>query len=161
MKTKVSFISRMMALAVAMVMTSSVVFADGEITDVFTSGKSTNPKAGEFVVRATDDVFHYQGQEYEVYKVFYEDPAMNMKIAVNNDGKCKSFIAYTSEYIMFYDCTRQGFGVRKVMFNNPEVHKYFSHEEYQDQTVLSKNKRIEKKHAVDLIAAFLPGMQTI
>lgn len=161
MKTKVSFISRMLTVAMALVMTSGVVFADGEITDVFTSGKSTNPKAGEFVVRVTDDVFHYQGQEYEVYKVFYEDPAMNMKIAVNKDGKCKSFIAYTTDYIMFYDCTRQGFGVRKVMFNNPEVHNQFDHKEYQGQTVLSKKKKIEKKHAVELIAAFLPGMQTI
>src|SRR6056297_488904 len=100
MKTKVSFITRMMTIAMALVMTTGLVFADGEITDVYTKGK-TNTPAGDFVVRTTNDVFHFQGTVYEVYKVYYDDPAMNMKIAVNADGKCKSFIAYTTDYTLF------------------------------------------------------------
>ena len=159
MKTKVRFISRMVTVAMALVMTSAVVFADGEITDVFTTGSSNTP-AGDFVVRSTNDVFHYQGNTYEVYKVYYEDPAMNMKIAVNTDGKCKSFIAYTKEYTMFYNCNKNGFGVRKVMFTNPDAHLSFDHNKYKEQTVLRKQRKIEKKDAVELIAAFLPGMQT-
>jgi hypothetical protein len=158
MKTKVSFITRMMTIALALVMTTGMVFADGEITDVFATG-STNTPAGDFVVRTTNDVFHYQGAVYEVYKVYYDDPAMNMKIAVNAEGKCKSFIAYTKEYTLFYDCSKHGFGVRKVLFSNPEAHKKFDPIEYQHQTVLRKNRKIEKKDAVELIAAFLPGMQ--
>lgn len=159
MKTKVSFISRMMTIAMALVMTTGLVFADGEITDVYTKG-TTNTPAGDFVVRTTNDVFHFQGTVYEVYKVYYDNPAMNMKIAVNTDGKCKSFIAYTKDYTLFYDCNKHGFGVRKVMFTNPEAHERFDHIEYQHQTVLRKNRKIEKKDAVELIAAFLPGMQT-
>ncbi len=159
MKTKVSFITRFLTVAIALVMTSTIVLADGGTTDLYTSGTS-NSEAGNFVVRTTNDVFHFQGKEYEVFKVFYDNPAMNMKIAVNADGKCKSFIAYTKDYTMFYDCTKNGFGVRKVMFSNPDAHKAFDHEKYQDQTVLRTKRRIEKKQAVELIACFLPGMQT-
>lgn len=159
MKTKVNFITRFLTVAIALVMTSTIVLADGGTTDLYTSGTS-NSEAGNFVVRTTNDVFHFQGREYEVYKVFYDNPAMNLKIAVNTNGKCKSFIAYTKEYTMFYDCTKNGFGVRKVMFSNPEAHKTFDHEKYHDQTILSSKRRIEKKQAVELIACFLPGMQT-
>lgn len=158
MKTKVSFLTKMMAVAAVLLMTTALVFADGEITDVYATGK-TNTPAGDFVVRTTSDVFHFQGSEYEVYKVYYDDPSMNLKIAVNADGKCKSFIAYTSEYTMFYNCNKDGFGVRKVMFSNPDAHLSFNPDAFQDQTVLLKQHKIEKKDAVELIAAFLPGMQ--
>ena len=50
----------MMTIALAFVLTSTAAFADGETTDVYTSGTS-NSAAGDFVVRTTDDVFHYQG----------------------------------------------------------------------------------------------------
>ena len=159
MKTKVRFLSRMMTMAVALVMTTAVVFADGEITDVFATGTS-NSAAGDFVVRTTSDVFHFQGVEYEVYKVYYDDPSMNMKIAVNADGKCKSFVAYASDYTLFYSCNKDGFGVRKIMFSNPEAHKRFDKLEYKQQTVLSKKRKIEKKDAIEIIAAFLPSMQS-
>ncbi len=159
MKTKVGFITRMVTVAMALVLTTGLVFADGEITDVYTSGTSTSA-AGDFVVRTTNDIFYFQGAEYDVYKVYYDDPSMNMKIAVNKEGKCNSFIAYTNEYTLFYDCNKYGFGVRKVMFSNPEAHKHFDHNEYKKQTVLRKERKIEKKEAVELIAAFLPGLQT-
>ena len=159
MKTKVSFITKMMTLAVALVMTTGSVLADGELSEVYTSGK-TNSAAGDFVVRTTNDVFHYQGVEYQVYKVYYDNPDMNLKIAVNADGKCKSFIAYASDYILFYSCNKDGFGVRKVMFSNPEAHKRFDVDEYEQQTVIRKDRKIEKKEAIELIAAFLPSMQT-
>jgi hypothetical protein len=159
MKTKVNFITKMMTVTMALVMTTGMVFADGETTDVYATGK-TNTPAGDFVVRTTNDVFHFQGAEYEVYKVYYDDPAMNLKIAVNAEGKCKSFIAYTTDYTIFYDCNKYGFGVRKVMFTNPDVQKRFDPREYQQQSVLRKQRKIEKQDAVELIAAFLPGMQT-
>ncbi|MFC2080347.1 hypothetical protein ACFLRQ_02615 [Bacteroidota bacterium] len=159
MKTKVSFITRMMTMALVLVMTTGAVYADGEITDVFTTGTS-NTAAGDFVVRSTADVFHFQGVEYEVYKVYYDDPSMNMNIAVNADGKCKSFVAYAADYTIFYNCNKDGFGVRKVMFSNPDAHKRFDKMEYKQQTVLRKKRKIEKKEAVEIIAAFLPGMQT-
>ncbi|MCF8226050.1 MAG: hypothetical protein K9J30_09235 [Bacteroidales bacterium] len=158
MKTKVSFISRMMTIAVAIVMTGTTVFADGGITDVYTTG-TTNTPAGDFVVRSTNDLFYFQGEKYEVFKVYYDDPAMNMKIAVNPDEKCKSLIAFTDDYTLFYQCNRHGFGVRRVLFANPDAQKRFDPDKYQSQTVLSKKRRIEKKDAVKLIAGFLPGMQ--
>jgi hypothetical protein len=159
MKTKISFITKMMTVAIALVMTTGVVLADGEITDVYTTGTS-NSAAGDFVVRTTNDVFHFQGDEYEVFKVYYDDPSMNLKIAVNADGKCKSFVAYAADYTLFYTCNRDGFGVRKVMFSNPEAHKRFDKLEYKQQTVLSKQRKIEKKDAIEIIAAFLPSMQS-
>jgi len=159
MKTQVSFFSRMTAIVFALVMTTTVAFADGETTDVFMTGHS-NTFAGDFVIRTTSDVFHFQGEEYEVYKVYYDDPSMNLKIAVNKEGKCKSFIAYTADYLMFYNCTKDGFGVRKVMFTSPDAKESFDPEAYKDQMILSKKRKIEKKRAIGLIAAFLPGMKS-
>ena len=159
MKTQVSIFSKMTAIAFALVLTTSVAFADGETTDLYMTGTSTT-EAGDFVVRTTNDVFYFQGNEYEVFNVYYDDPAMNLKIAVNKDGKCKSFVAYTSDYLMFYDCTKDGFGVRKVMFTNPEAKEAFDPKAYKEQMILNKKRKIEKKQAIGLIACFLPGMKT-
>lgn len=158
MKTKLSLISRMVTMAMALVLTTTLAFADGETTDFYTSG-TTSTSAGDFVVHSTSDVFHFQGEKFDVYKVYYDNPEMNMRIAVNTEGKCKSFIAYTKDYTIFYKCTRDGFGVRKVMFSNPEVHKSFSHEAFQGQTVLRKNRKIERKDAIAMVATYLPCMQ--
>lgn len=159
MKTRISLFKKTMAIAFALVVTATVAFAEGETTAVYATGTSTK-LAGDFVVRTTNDVYNFQGKEYEVYNVYYDDPAMNMKIAVNMEGKCKSFIAYDGDYIMFYNCNKDGFGVRKVMFSNPDAHKSFDHLEFQSQTILVKKHKIEQKRAIELIAAFLPAMKT-
>lgn len=159
MKTRVSIFLKAMASVFALLVVSTFAFADGESTEVFLTG-STNTPAGDYVVQTTSDLFHFQGREYEVFKVYYDDPEMNMRIAVNNEGKCTSFVAYTSEYIFFYNCNKHGFGVRKVMFSNPYTKDEFSPDEYQEQTVLLNQRKIEKKQAVGLIASYLPRMKS-
>lgn len=159
MKTKVSFITRTIAMAIALVSTTAVAFADGEITDVYSTGSTSTP-AGDYVVRTTNDVFYFQGEVYDVYKVYYDDPSMNLKIAVNQDGKCKSFIAYSTDYTLFYKCTKDGFGVRRVLFSNPEAHERFNALEYSQQSVLTKQRRVNMREAIDMIAAFVPVLQT-
>jgi len=160
MKTKVSFLFKALTSIIALlVVSTTMAFADGETTEVFLTG-STNTPAGDYVVQTTSDIFHFQGREYEVYKVYYDDPEMNMRIAVNDDGgKCKSFIAYTNEYIFFYNCNKYGFGVRKVMFSNPYTMDEFNPDKYQEQSVLLNQRKIEKKLAVGLIASYLPRMK--
>jgi hypothetical protein len=159
MKTKIGFISGMLTIAMALVMTTGTVYADGGTTDVYATG-ATYTSAGDYVVRTTSDVYHFQGEEYEVYKVYYDDPSMNVNIAVNKGGKCNSFIAFAKDYTVFYDCTKDGFGVRRIMFASPEAQKEFDCIQYQKQTVLRKQRKIEKKDAVTTIAAFLPSMHT-
>jgi hypothetical protein len=146
-----------MVTAVTLLVVSNFAFAGGEASEIFLTG-STNTPAGDFIVQTTGDIFHYQGKEYEVYRVYYNDPEMNMKIAINNEGKCSSFVAYTDQYIFFYDCNKYGFGVRRVMFSNPFTSGEFNPVEFHDQSVLLKQRRIEKKEAVGLIAAFLPRL---
>jgi hypothetical protein len=75
------------------------------------------------------------------------------------DGACKSYIAYTNGYWFRYKCTKEGFGVRKAMFNSPAVRDGFDANEYSDQVVLVKTRKIEKDKAVGLIAAYLPKLQ--
>ena len=136
-------------------LSTSLLFADGTDTEVYLTG-STNSSAGDYVVQTTDDLFHFQGKVYEVYKVSYDDPAMNMRIAVNTEGKCTSFVAYNGQFSFFYACNKYGFGVRKVMFNNPWVQDQFSHLEYHDQTILRCERSIEKKLAIGTIATYVP-----
>ena len=158
MKSKMSFIKRLAVSAVALLFVSTAVFADGEINEVYLTG-ATNTAAGDYVVTGTDDVYHFQGQEFTVFNVYYDDPSHNMKIAVNLDGECDSFIAYTGGYWFMYNCTKEGFGVRKAMFNSPAVRDGFDSNEYHDQTVLVKTRKIEQDQAVGLIAAYLPKLQ--
>jgi hypothetical protein len=158
MKSKVNFFKRLAVSAVALLFVSASMFADGEINEVYLTG-ATNTAAGDYVVTGTDDVYHFQGQEYTVYNVYYDDPSHNMKIAVNTNGDCESFIAYTGGYWFMYNCTREGFGVRKAMFNSPAVRDGFDSGEFHDQTVLVKTKKIEQDQAVGLIAAYLPRLQ--
>jgi hypothetical protein len=158
MKTKVSLFKGLMTAVIVLFVFSVAAFADGEITEVFLTGTSNSP-AGEFVVQTTDDIFYFQGGEYEVYKVYYDDPGMNMNIAVNNQGRCTSFVAYNGEFMFFYNCNKHGFGVRKVMFSNPWVKDEFSARQYHDQTVLLKQRKIEKKQAVGLIASYVPQLK--
>lgn len=159
MKTKLGIFRRLTAMAAGLFVFCMFAFADGETAEVFLTGAS-NTSAGDFVVQTTNDNFHFQGKEYEVFRVYYDDPEMNMKIAVNTtDGKCRSFVAYNGEFIFFYRCNKHGFGVRKVMFANPWVKDDFDAYEFHDQTVLLKEKKVEKKEAVGLIAVYLPQLK--
>ena len=158
MKTTVNYLKRFAAVTLALLFVSTAVFADGEASEIYMSG-TTNTAAGDFVVTGTDDVYHFQGEEYSVYNVYYDNPKHNMKIAVLNEGNCKSYIAYTNNYWFRYNCTKDGFGVRKAMFNSPVIRDGFSADEYQNQSVLVKTRKIEKDQAVGLIAAYLPKLQ--
>jgi hypothetical protein len=158
MKTRTNLLKRFAAVALSVMFVSTALFADGEASEVYLSG-STNTSAGDFVVTGTDDVYHFQGQEYKVYNVYYDNPIHNMKIAVLEEGDCKSYIAYTDAYWFRYNCTKEGFGVRKAMFNSATIRDGFNAEQYQDQTVLVKTRKIEKDMAVSLIAAYLPKLQ--
>ena len=157
MKSKVGFFRKLAALAAGLLL-CSLAFADGETSEVYLTG-STNSPAGDFVVQTTSDMFHYQGKEYEVFRVYYDDPEMNMKIAVNADGKCRSFVAYNGEFMFFYNCNKHGFGVRKVMFSNPWTKDDFDAQQFHDQSVLLKQRKVEKKKAVGLIASYVPQLK--
>lgn len=159
MKATANYLKRFAAIALSLMFVSTAVFADGEASEVYLSG-SSNTVAGDFVVTGTDDVYHFQGSEYAVYNVYYDNPQHNMKIAVLNEGDCKSYIAYTNNYWFKYDCTREGFGVRKAMFTSAPIRDRFDAREFRDQTVLVKERKIEKDQAVGLIAAYLPKLQS-
>ena len=158
MKSKTNYLKRFAVAAVALLFVSGTMFADGETNEVYLTGAS-NTAAGDYVVTGTDDVYHFQGVEFAVYNVYYDNPSHNMKIAVSTDGECESFIAYTGGYWFMYNCTKEGFGVRKAMFNSATIRDGFDCKEYQSQSVLVKTRNIEQDQAVGLIAAYLPKLQ--
>ncbi len=159
MKTKANLFKRIAAVTLSLMFVSTALFADGEANEVFLSG-TTNTAAGDFVVTGTDDVYHFQGEEYKVFNVYYDNPQHNMKIAFVEGENCRSYIAYTNGYWFRYSCTKEGFGVRKAMFNSAAVRDEFNHLEYRDQSVLMKGRKIEKDQAIGLIAAYLPRLQS-
>lgn len=158
MRTRTNFLRRAAALTLSVMFVSTALFAEGEASEVYLSG-SSNTDAGDYVVTGTDDVYHFQGEEYAVYNVYYDNPTHNMKIAVLEEENCRSYIAFTENYWFHYNCTKEGFGVRKAMFSSPTTRDSFSAEQYQDQTVLVKQRKIEKDVALGLIAAYLPKLQ--
>lgn len=155
---KVSLMKRVAAIAVMLCVSVTFAFADGETSEVFLTGTS-NSAAGDFVVQTSTDMFYFQGREYEVFRVYYDDPDMNMKIAVNMEGKCTSFVAFNGEFMFFYNCNKSGFGVRKVLFSNPWAKDAFDAQKFHDQSVLMKKRSVDKKQAVGLIASYVPQMK--
>ena len=91
MRSTLNDLKRFAAAAVALLFVSTAMFADGESSEVYLTGAS-NSVAGDYVVTASDDVYHFQGQDYAVYHVYYDNPMHNMKIAVSNSDNCDSFI---------------------------------------------------------------------
>ena len=140
MKSKVNFLKRLAVSALALLFVSTAMFADGEINEVYLTG-ATNTAAGDYVVTGTNDVYHFQGQEFTVYNVYYDNPAHNMKIAVLDAADCNTFLAYDGQFWFRYNCTRDGFGVRKAMFNSPAIRDGFNADEYQNQSILVKTRR--------------------
>ena len=76
MKATANYLKRLAALTLAILFVSVAVFADGETSEVYLSG-TTNTAAGDFVVTGTDDVYHFQGEEYSVYNVYYDKKQYN------------------------------------------------------------------------------------
>lgn len=158
MKRVFNNIKKITALTLSLLFVSVALLASGESSKVVISGTS-NSAAGDYVVTGTDEVYHYQGQEFKVYNVYYDNPSHNMKIAVADNENCRTFIAYTDDFWFMYNCTREGFGVRKALFKSETIRDEFSAHEYHDQTVLVKSRKIEKDEAISLIAAYLPKLQ--
>ena len=158
MKAKINSLKSFAVATLSFLFVSTAVFADTKSSEVYLSG-TTNTAAGDFVVTGTDDIYHFQGDVYTVYNVYYDNPLHNMKIAVLDEGNCTSYIAFTDKYWFRYNCTKDGFGVRKAMFNSAAIRDGFNAEEYRDQTILVKSRKIEKDQAVGLIASYLPKLQ--
>lgn len=158
MKTAVNYLMRFAPAILALFCVSTLAIAGGNTTEVYLTG-TTNTAAGSFVVQATDDIYQYQGDEYTVYNVYYDNPKNNMKIAVLDEGDCESYIAFTKDYWFQYNCTREGFGVRKARFRSPTTRDMFDSDEYHDQTILLKKRNIEKDQAVGIIATYMPRLQ--
>lgn len=156
---KLGFIRKLTAVAVALFVLLPMLRADGDERKEYYLTGTTGTPAGDYVVQTSSELFHFMGKEYEVFEVYYDDSGANMKIAVNNEGKCTSFVAFNDDCHLFYNCNKYGFGVRKVMFSNPWAHENYCCKKYQKQTVLCKQKKIAKKQAVGLIAAYVPMLK--
>lgn len=158
MKTSVKNLKKTVTVTLSMLLFSSIALADGLFSDVYLSGVTSTP-AGSYVVQSTDVVYFYQGDTYKVYNVYYDNPDYNMKIAVKDVNKCKTFLAYTNNYWFEYNCSKEGFGVRKARFTSPASRDQFDPVAYREQVILQKKKLDSKIEAVDLIASFAPKLK--
>lgn len=148
----------MLPMAVLLIWCIGSIHAAADKPESPIKGNST-PDAGDYEVKYTGDIFYFQGEAYDDYQVNYEYPLMNMHIAVKDEKKCKSYIAYTKDFTIFYDCTKKGFGATRVMFATPEAHLSFNPNIYQEHAVLCKKRNLDQEEAISLIAASLPAMR--
>jgi len=157
MKTQIRIFRTVTAIIALSLFTLST-FAEGDSPDVYLTGKTAETE-NSFIVIPSDEIFNFQGKEYEVYKVTYDNPTMNMKIAVLNEDRHHSFVAYTADFTIFYECTREGFGSRKILFANPDAMLSFNPNKYSEQLVLDKSRKVTRKHGIELIAGYVPSMR--
>ena len=146
-----------MMLIVSLLAVSPLLFADGSTAAVYLTGTTESP-AGDYVVLNTDQLYYYNGHTYDVYLVQYENLKSDLKIAVHTGDDCNSFIASNGQFTFFYSCDENGFGLRKVMFRNPQVKEYFSPEQFRCQSVLCKKRRVSRPMAVETVACFVPQL---
>ncbi|MGM0475290.1 MAG: hypothetical protein ACQERV_14190 [Bacteroidota bacterium] len=161
MKTRKNDLMRMTAAAITLFFaaTLSLAAGSGGGGEVFLSG-STNTSSGEFVVTSTDKVYHYMGDTYEVYTVEYDNQQSVLHVAVKNGSDCDSFIMYNDHYWFLYECTRDGFGLRRVMFASKKAKDNFELDghEFHKQSIMVGDTQIEKEEAVRLIAVHFPKL---
>jgi hypothetical protein len=146
----------MMIIALLMAV-SPMLFADGSTAAVYLTGTTGSP-AGDYVVLSTEEVYFYNGNEYDVYLVQYENLIDDLKLAVHAGDDCNSFIATNGQFTFFYSCDDDGFGIRRVMFSNPQVQRSFSPEQFHCQSVICKKRRINRPTAVETVACFVPQL---
>lgn len=159
MKSKATLLRRISVFALSLIFVTSTAFAEGESENAYMTG-TTYTAAGDFVMNQTDEIFHYQGGEYQVFEVFYDDPGHNVRLAVPTDDKCKCLIAYTDDTWFFYNCSKEGFGIRKVLFTSQSLMEQYSAEEYQEQSILMKKRNtIDRDVALGLVASYLPRLK--
>lgn len=157
MKTNNSRWKKMVMLITSLLLVTPLLFADGTMSEIYLTGTTDTP-AGVFVVLNSDDVYYFDGHVYQVYEVRYEDHSKDMFIAVHTGADCNSFIACNGEFTFFYSCDEEGFGIRKVMFNNPGVQQAFSPDKFRCQSVLCKKRRTDRKLAIKTVATFVPDL---
>lgn len=136
---------------------SPLLFADGSTAAVYLTGTTGSP-AGDYVVLNTEEVYYYNGNTYDVYLVQYENLSSDLKIAVHTGDDCNSFIASNGQFTFFYSCDKNGFGIRKAMFHNPQVQESFSPEQFRCQSVLCKKRSVGRPMAVETVACFVPQL---
>lgn len=157
MKTN-HIITRNIVIMMAMLLIPLSSYASKDNPDVYMTGKTVETETN-FIVVPSEEVFHFQGQEYEVYKVTYDNPALNCKIAVRQVDRRNVFVAYTNTYTIFYEAGSNGFGPRRILFANPDAQLSFNPNKYSDQQVLDRNRHVSRKHGIELIAGYLPAMR--
>jgi len=158
MKTRKKFSIPALTFLWALSLISLNAFSIADNPGLIASGSSES-KAGNYEVVATDQNFHYQGTAYEVYQVNYDDSSKDIQIAAFEGETCNSYIAFTKDFTIFYGCTREGFGAKQVMFATKDAQLRFNPNVYQEQNVLTKKRKLDTNEAIELIAATLPVMR--
>ncbi len=146
-----------MILLVSLMAISPLLFADGSTAAVYLTGTTGTP-AGDYVVLNTEEVYYYNGNTYDVYLVQYENLSSDLKIAIHTGYDCNSFIALNGQFTFFYSCDKNGFGIRRVMFDNPQVQESFSPEQFRCQSVICNKRRVDRPMAVETLACFVPQL---
>ncbi len=136
---------------------SPLCYADGSDAEVYLKGATETP-AGDYMVLGTEEVYYYNGNAYDVYLVQYENIIEDLKIAVHTGDDCNSYIATNGQFTFFYSCDENGFGIRRVMFSNPQVPRSFSPEQFHCQTVLCKKRKVNRPVAVETVVCFIPQL---
>lgn len=140
-----------------------LLFATSAMTNAMNDGPgeyargTSNSKAGDYTINTSDELYHFQGEIYNVYQVNYQNSSMDVKIAVSNNKKENVFVAYGESYTIFYDCGKEGFGAKRVLFANPQAQLEFNPNILMKQFVLLKKHKVKDIEAIQLIAASLPS----
>lgn len=105
----------------------------------------------EYYVYYLDEKFPYNGHNYTLYKVVYND-IKDIKLAHYKN----SYILINDGLLIFYGIKNNIFGAERILFNNKSVCDKYDYNEYKNQIYLSN--KVNNKESIEIIVNKFPKL---
>jgi len=137
-------------------------FANGKIKDGKALTGNSSSDFGQYTIKHSEAPIVYNNQVLETYDLSYENNGNDVKIAVLEEKKCRTFIVRSDEFEVQYTCTNGVFGVKKLEkrfqeIPEEEVNMKLDRVGYYAQRVICQDKK-SKDDYLGLIACYLPDL---
>jgi hypothetical protein len=129
--------------------------------NVVATGK-TWTAMGDFKIEVAETPYSLNGEELKTFVISYENSPLKVKVAIDTDKKCNTYIVMSDKLSVQYICNSSYFGVEKIArqygkagLNTSE--NELNREEYLKQRVITREAQSPVENA-RLIAAYFPTL---
>ena len=129
--------------------------------NVVATGK-TWTAMGDFKIEVAETPYSLNGEELKTFVISYENSPLKVKVAIDTDKKCNTYLVMSDKLSVQYVCNSSYFGVEKLArqyvkkgLNTSD--NELNREEYFKQKVITREVQSPVENA-RLIAAYFPTL---